>query len=78
MRLYQLAWHFALWAMLILPLRAIFKATRAASAYALNRGLKIAVLLACGLLMQFLERAGSLLNLRDAEKMEDLFLGRMV
>ena len=68
MLLYQLAWHFVLWAMLILPLRAIFKATRAASAYALKRGLKIAVLLACGLLMQFLERAGSFLRMRNSER----------
>ena len=46
--------------MFVLPLRAIFKATRAVCAYALKRGLKNAVLLACGILMQFLERAGSL------------------
>ena len=49
--------------MLILSLRANFKATRAVCAYALKQGLKIAVLLACGLLMQFLRRVGSLLNL---------------
>ena len=53
--------------MLILPLRDIFKATRAVCAYALKRGLKNAVLLACGLLMQFLERAGSFLRMRNSD-----------